>query len=212
MNSVDSRTRTSQFTVLFVSETAVTCQAFTLELAGETSCPAEAEAVAHLLDKRPADLVVVAAPAVATALEGRVPAGSALVVVPAEDDAACEVRAAMAVGDPAAVMRALAQALAQAAGTLPVAPPPAIPPAQPEPAPVPVALPAAEEWAEAATAPAPTAVPAMPAAGPTPEPDPEPTAPPSPAEEPAFDLPPVHSPELVAMENKLERVLNRRLR
>lgn len=211
MNSVDSRIRTSQFTVLFVSETAVTCQAFTLELAGETSCPAEAEAVAHLLDKRPADLVVVAAPDVATALEGRVPAGSALVAVPADDDAAGEMRAAMASGDPAAVMRALAQALAQAAATLPVAPPPAVAPSQPEPAPVPVALPAAEEWAEPAAAPAAVAEPPRPAAA-APAPDPEPAAPPSPAEEPAFDLPPVHPPELIAMENKLERVLNRRLR
>ncbi len=197
--------------MLFVSETAVTCQAFTLELAGETSCPAEAEAVAHLLDKRPADLVVVAAPDVATALEGRAPAGSALVAVPADDAAACELRAAMASGDPAAVMRALAQALAKAAAALPAAEPPAVAPIPPEPAPVQVALPAAEEWAEVVAAPAVVAEPPRVAAA-APQPEPEPVIPPSPAEEPAFDLPPVHSPELVAMENKLERVLNRRLR
>jgi len=167
--SVDTRSQTSQFTVLLITEDAATCQAFTLQLAGETFCPAEPEAIASLLAKRAADIIVVAGemPWVG---QLRVKGGGALLCVPAGDSAAAEVRAAVAAGEPGAVLRALAALLVQRQSAPPAPTPPA-------------ARPAATTAQQGAAASA-----------------------------PGCSLPAEHSERTVAMENMLERVLNRRLR
>lgn len=194
--------------MLLVTDAAATCQAFTLQAAGETSCLPEAQAIAGLLERRPADLIVLAASQSAgeeirQSLDGH----QNLVVLEASGEASGSVRLALETGDAARLLRALAGALCQTAPparrTEPVLPPPNGGSKGPEPA---LADTTVAELAEAEylTEQQTTA----------PEADLVLQAPPEPASvaqviEPE---PGGHSAATLEMEDRLERVLNRRLR
>jgi len=181
---VDTHSQTSHFVVLLVTENAATCQAFALGMAGETSCPADLEAIASLLARRPVDLVVVAGDeGLARELRARLGAAQALVCPGPEQSCSAQMLAAVEQGDPALALRALVQALCQVNGGAPAA-----------------------QGGEAAPAPLPAAEASAPA-----EPGPEQVGAPAAPTPPQGEQDPSHSPDLLALENKLERVLNRRL-